>query len=690
MSMPAALRPMLETGHWLLWRWVWKDGKWDKPPLFGATVNNPESWLTFDNALTYAMPREDVDGVGFGMLTSPFVAVDIDGCRDPATGQIAEFAQRVVDRLSSYTEITVSGTGLRIIGTNGGGSEPLHSNTALDVDPLGGKSGAGIELYRNCARYITVSGDRLPGTPDQLLPIGALVEKMLVDGDPLGIRLPPRRNRSKSAAEPRLSASIDMGAEQVYGQATVDDVTEALSIIPNPDLHWEDWVAIGLAAYASNPAAYEAWEIYSRKSSKYNAVATFNRWEHFRTSPPTRTNFGSLINQVRCVSPGWIPPSRRPTGGPGTTGTTGTTADGAYRYKLRTIAELRAEPPPEWLIKGLIPTIGLGQIYGESGAGKTFVAIDMFAALARGVGWAGKYTKRARVVYVVLEGNLRNRLEAYRVHHGLTDDDLADFRVVKGVALNLLAGDHAALVADIKAQLVGYTGPIVIAIDTMARTMAGGDENASKDVSTVIAAATAIQNTVPAMVFLVHHAGKDLSRGSRGWSGQKGALEVEIEVSRTETSRQVTFTKVKDGEDGITFDTALEIIELGPDEDSEPVTSCVAVIGSAPTAKKKPGGKGGRAPSGAAQEVAQAIRDAVRTGTDGINNDQVPGHAVRESRARDLFNAAHPIPKEDGRENARRARNKRWTDGIAALLDRGMVSQYSATGEDGWIWLMQK
>jgi hypothetical protein len=80
------------------------------------------------------------------------------------------------------------------------------------------------------------------------------------------------------------------------------------------------------------------------------------------------------------------------------------------------------------------------------------------------------------------------------------------------------------------------------------------------------------------MNLVVHHAGKDLSKGSRGWSGLKAAADVQIEVLRHENGdREIIIEKMKDGEDGVRYPFKLEVIDVGIDYDGDIITSCVAV-----------------------------------------------------------------------------------------------------------------
>jgi putative DNA primase/helicase len=170
-KLPAALKPLTKEKRWVVWKWVWKGNKWTKPPFQPADPsrfaqnNNPQTWGTFKEAVARVKSGE-ADGIGFCLLDFNLGAEDLDDCRELETGLIDLWAQGHIDQSppDAYAEVTVSGTGLRIIGTTKG--KELHCNFTVDDGP--GK----YELYRSCARYITISGRALPGRGER--PLGAL------------------------------------------------------------------------------------------------------------------------------------------------------------------------------------------------------------------------------------------------------------------------------------------------------------------------------------------------------------------------------------------------------------------------------------------------------------------------------------------------------------------------------------
>lgn len=132
--------------------------------------------------------------------------------------------------------------------------------------------------------------------------------------------------------------------------------------------------------------------------------------------------------------------------------------------------------------------------------------------------------------------------------------------------------DVEALGNEILAQ-VG-SGAVII-IDTLARATPGMDENAVLDMGIAIQAADALSKMTNGLVVLVHHTGKDASKGMRGSSSLSAAADVVIEVSAENLSgRSWRATKVKDGAIMDAHRFALEDYVVGEDEDKDPVRSC--------------------------------------------------------------------------------------------------------------------
>lgn len=105
--------------------------------------------------------------IGLGVVlteSDPFVAIDLDSCRDPATGDVDEEAQATVDRLDSYTEVSMSGTGLHVWVL---GDPPDSVTSKAD----------GFEMYAQ-GQYVSVTFDHLAGTPTSIEERGDVVSEL--------------------------------------------------------------------------------------------------------------------------------------------------------------------------------------------------------------------------------------------------------------------------------------------------------------------------------------------------------------------------------------------------------------------------------------------------------------------------------------------------------------------------------
>ncbi|HCE07015.1 MAG TPA: hypothetical protein DEQ40_00125, partial [Oxalobacteraceae bacterium] len=185
---------------------------------------------------------------------------------------------------------------------------------------------------------------------------------------------------------------------------------------------------------------------------------------------------------------------------------------------------------------------------GESGSGKSFFVIDIMASIARGLPWRDRAVKQGTVAYICAEGagGFKRRLKAYAEHQGL---DLADLPIeVLGDAPNLMeTTDTRDLIAALQ-----RVKPSVIVVDTFSQSFIG-NENSGEDVGRALGHCKLLHKVTGAPVILVHHSGKDASKGARGWSGLRAAADAEIEIVRIGDDRAATISKMKDGEDGLEF-----------------------------------------------------------------------------------------------------------------------------------------
>lgn len=245
-----------------------------------------------------------------------------------------------------------------------------------------------------------------------------------------------------------------------------------------------------------------------------------------------------------------------------------------FRFAVVPAHTFASAAPQSWIIKGVIPHAELVVLFGESGSGKSFAVLDMVTAISRGIAWRGHKVRQGRVVYVAAEGagGFRNRLKAYAHQHSIS---LADIPVgVIPSSPNLLMKEDAL---DIAKSIVHSGGADVVVIDTLAQTVPGGDENSASDMGKALAHCKGIHRATKAVVILVHHSGKDSSKGARGWSGLRAAADAELEVVRDDDARAIKITKQKDGDDTAEYGFRLEPVIIGFDDDGDEITSCVVM-----------------------------------------------------------------------------------------------------------------
>jgi hypothetical protein len=123
-----------------------------------AATNDPKTWGSFVQA-TAANERHGLSGVGFVFTADNDIAgVDFDNCRDPESGAIRPAAAKIISELNSYTEVSPSGTGVKVFLRS-----PRSPGNRHRIRYEGGE----IEIYTE-GRYFTATGHQLPGTPSSI------------------------------------------------------------------------------------------------------------------------------------------------------------------------------------------------------------------------------------------------------------------------------------------------------------------------------------------------------------------------------------------------------------------------------------------------------------------------------------------------------------------------------------------
>lgn len=296
-----------------------------------------------------------------------------------------------------------------------------------------------------------------------------------------------------------------------------------------------------------------------------------------------------------------------------------TAADGGLqvgRLLIRTVGESAAMVERPYIVKGLFYAREFSAIYGPPGSGKSFIATHLGYAAAQGREVFGRRVRPVKVLYAFLEGEggAEMRLQALVGEFGACPDFCF-------IAQPINLHDDPQAVAELiaGAQAIGAEW---IIIDTLSRAMGGGDENGPEGMGKILAVFADIRHATGAHVTVVHHAGKDDSRGMRGHSSLHGACDCELKVTRPEEEgpRQVKLEKVKDGKDGEKLGFNLRIVALGQDSDGDDVTTCLIDQADAPKGKA-------RKPTGQAGLALDILHDLIaRQGRIPPVNEFVPAH----------------------------------------------------------------
>ena len=254
------------------------------------------------------------------------------------------------------------------------------------------------------------------------------------------------------------------------------------------------------------------------------------------------------------------------------------------RIRLVPFEDIMPGTESAYLIKGLIPRVGLTVVWGPPKSGKSFWTFDVAMHIALGWEYRDRRVKQGPVVYVACEGaeGFKARIEAWRQRHLAENHDRVPFYLVPA-SIDLI-GEHMALITAIKLAL-GTERPAAIVLDTLNRSLVGS-ESKDEDMSAYVQATDAIREAFGCTVVLIHHCGIDGTR-PRGHTSLTGACDAQLAVKRDSSGIvTVEVEYMKDGAEGETIGSRLEVVEVGTDQDNEAITSCIIDEADTPVVTK--------------------------------------------------------------------------------------------------------
>ena len=218
-----------------------------------------------------------------------------------------------------------------------------------------------------------------------------------------------------------------------------------------------------------------------------------------------------------------------------------TTSDSAS-WRWYDVTELAELPPITDLVSGHIPTKALVTMYGPSGDGKTFLALDLALSIATGIPWHGHSVEQGPVGYVIAEGagGLNQRVEAWQEHHGILVSPPVKF--LPQPVHFLEPTEAARLVAELQTW---DPSPRLAVVDTLSWCLAPGDENSTKDMGAYVAAIGELRAATGATVLTLHHTGHDTSR-ERGNTALKGAMDTHMRVKQEDDTITLSCDKQRE------------------------------------------------------------------------------------------------------------------------------------------------
>lgn len=242
------------------------------------------------------------------------------------------------------------------------------------------------------------------------------------------------------------------------------------------------------------------------------------------------------------------------------------------RFTLQPFTAIRPSREITYTVKDFLPRAGLAVVWGPPKQGKTFWMLDI--AMHVCLGWEyheGRKVLAGPVAYCLFEGmeGFRARVEAFR-QEKLSDDAAPPFYLM-AEKVDLIA-DHEQLIARFREQL-GETRPRMLVLDTLNRSL-NGSESSDEDMSSYVQAADAIREAFGCLVCIVHHGPHDAQR-PRGHGSLIGALDAQIQVSKTGDRCTAKVELAKDFPDGAQQGFELRQVQVGYDADGDPLTSCV-------------------------------------------------------------------------------------------------------------------
>ena len=494
--------------QWVVWIWAVRGEKRTKIPINPKTkrpaaVNDPDTLSTFDEAYSLATRWLTPGGIGFVFTADdPYCGVDLDKCRDPKTGEFTEGAKGVIARLATYTEVSPSGTGAKML--------------CRAVLPEGRNRTEGIEFYDR-GRFFTITGSHVAGTPlcieHRQDEISTLHAEYFPPHEQEERRRPPEAHEGESILEDdelikRISRNASQGprfsALMAGDTSNYESASEADCAIVAIVGWWARGDRAQIIRIVQQSGLWRPkWERpdYQRRTLDAGLAGTADFYGDRRREPPA---------PERSTGPNESEPE-------------------IPKRRFVWSSELRAlDATDKWVWEGYLSRGGITLFSALWKAGKTTLLAHLLKAFESEGKFCGLPVKPCKVLYVTEEdqGTWAERRDSIKL------GDHVGF-VCRPFLGRPNAGQWKEFIGSLKKDVEDY-GFNVVVIDTLAKLWPVKDENAASQVDEALIPFWELSGTGVA-ILLVHHVRKgdgQEATASRGSGALTAFVETIVELRR--------------------------------------------------------------------------------------------------------------------------------------------------------------
>ena len=334
----------------------------------------------------------------------------------------------------------------------------------------------------------------------------------------------------------------------------------------------DDWFEIMCASHhATGGHGKREFIAWSTSDPRYrNHIENIcKRWDSLKFNENSITS-GTLIHHVREAG-GEIPwvefqdISESPAG-----------TDKSASKRFLKLQDLKDLPLLKWLVQGILTVGAILVLVGKPGTFKTFLSLHIALCITYGLKFFGRKVEQGDVIYMAGESpyGFRLRVEAWEKFHNMNMEASPFFMQIGGNPLNL-EKEIERLIKDIQEQDIH---PKLIVIDTL-QIYLNGNENSAEDMGSFVQAIHKLRDQTGASIIIVHHVGKDESRGPRGHTALIGAADAIFEMHKKEDHTIVQCKKMKEASDEVKFALKAQkvLLEVPKGQDGEFSDSLVLI-----------------------------------------------------------------------------------------------------------------